>query len=252
MAPLCYRIFAFLKKHEALVEQLVGSFTKATNPKGIATANVKLLRECVMVTRVTKGPLYDPDYPDMLVFATRNKILREIIEDCEETFGYKTKENEDWPAGDYTTWSDVFNASDIMPYRYVQHRIDDSDETNTPILKDDNVQGYWQAIYIAFVAPFIMAKFSVAYPLVNPDRCRGTFVFVYRGGGAGCLVKGMDNTVYALSCGHTFAYEAEVRLHAIHVQCSQQHRNSCVCFRCSLKRKTQNTSLWISEARSLL
>lgn len=203
-ADLCKRIYDFLNKNEDLVDTIVGEFPESSN--------VDLLVELRMVNK-TKDKDKTLSFVPPLYFSTENESIQKLQKLSELEFRGRADGTEVWPASDYYDWDEIMYTSDLNPERYVYSTTEyetGSKGVKTNIeFKDDAEQGFWQAIYISFVVPYVMAKFSVANPLFEPDVCKGAFTFVYRGGGSGCLVKGRNEKIYGISCAHTFAYEGE-------------------------------------------
>lgn len=56
------------------------------------------------------------------------------------------------------------------------------------------------SIYISFVIPYVLSRYSIKRNRTIP---KGAFIFVYKGGGGGCLINTKCGNI-AASCGHTF------------------------------------------------
>ena len=132
------------------------------------------------------------------VIKPKSKLTRELFEACCKKFGKDTRDDTAWPAGDYANWGEFYNNCDLEIWKYT--------EVKGGIAERGN-RGLCQAMWICFVVPYILCLYSLDMDTKDrfADTYKGVFVFVYRGGGAGCLVEYESNT-YAISCGHTFEY----------------------------------------------
>lgn len=107
-----------------------------------------------------------------------------------------------WPAGDYDTWGELYKEDEYVAKIYdTLSKGDDpfaSGAAKAPPKKDQ--LAFASSIYICFVIPYAMARFSLAQRPTPPPA--GCFNFVYRGGGAGALVGSA-----AYTCAHTVSYK---------------------------------------------
>lgn len=119
----------------------------------------------------------------------------------------------DWPASDRYTFGDFIDNDASEPYifgTFFEKKNENvSNKTGVDrygyILDEEsfNYMPFVNSIYMCFVIPYVLAKHSISY---NSDIPKGCFIFIYRGGGAGSLIK-TDCGNIAASCGHTFDYD---------------------------------------------
>ena len=108
----------------------------------------------------------------------------------------------DWPAGDWKNYRDATSDA-LSSWIYDYSRTKKYPSMNNPEETGTSLQ-YSACIYINFVIPYVMSKYSIENQ--NVDAPINMFTFVHYGGGAGALVK-TDKGHKAYSCGHTLYYD---------------------------------------------
>ena len=118
-----------------------------------------------------------------------------------------------WPAGDYNTWGDLYDNDEHITYCYdivtekpYPYKGGYGDyEANEAYSRGESM-AYSGSIYVCFIIPYLMAMKSLED---MPDQPPSTFMFVYRGGGAGVLVNESNRKgePLAYTCAHTIHYD---------------------------------------------
>ena len=155
--------------------------------------------------------VFDPDKKfNKLWLHTRKAFKRPSDDEAFETV---------WPAGDYATWGELYKKDRDATWIYDEL----SEGKENPFVSDRTEQAepkdqlaFASSIYLCFVIPYAMARYSLQQrPTPPPPGC---FNFVYRGGGAGALVGPV-----AYTCAHTVSYELKYAYADYREDAAQRH-----------------------------
>ena len=184
MQPLSEQLYSFLLDHQGTCKDIAEGYKK--NQRDLFTD----LRH--------ENTIKENGYDMLHIIKPKSELSIKLFKACCKKFGNDTKDDTAWPAGDYANWGEFYNKCDLEIWKYTKVKGGIAEKGN---------RGLCQAMWICFVVPYILCLYSLNRRGKEfADKYNGVFVFVYRGGGAGCLVEYESNT-YAISCGHTFEYE---------------------------------------------